>query len=90
MNLESRVVVSKRAFAQIVDDEMVILDSVTQNYFGLDSVGSVMWQTIEERVVIKDILDRLLDYYEVEEDILKRDLFIFIDSLSNSQLLEVE
>lgn len=90
MNLESRVVVSKRAFAQIVDDEMVILDSVTQNYFGLDSVGSVMWQTIEERVVIKDILDRLLEYYEVEEDILKRDLFIFIDSLSNSQLLEVE
>ena len=90
MNLNKRVKISKRVFAQIVDDEMVLLDTVTQNYFGLDSVGSVMWQTIEERVVIKDILDRLLDYYEVEEDILKRDLFIFIDSLSNSQLLEVE
>ena len=90
MNLNKRVKISKRVFAQIVDDEMVLLDTVTQNYFGLDSVGSVMWQTIEEKIVIKDILYTLLEYYEVEEDILKRDLFIFIDSLVNSQLLEVD
>jgi len=90
MNLESRVKISKRVFAQIVDDEMVLLDTVTQNYFGLDRIGSVMWHTIEDKIVIKDILYTLLEYYEVEEDILKRDLFIFIDSLVNSQLLEVD
>ena len=89
MKLTQKVKISKRVFAQNIDDEMVLLDTTTQNYFGLDGVGSVMWQTIEEKIVIQDILDTLLEYYEVEEDILKRDLFIFIDSLVNSQLLEV-
>ena len=69
---------------------MVLLDTVTQNYFGLDVMGSVMWQTIEEKQLLRDILDTLLDSYDVEEDRLQKELFEFIETLSSSQLLEVE
>ncbi|MFK5976276.1 MAG: PqqD family protein [Sulfurovum sp.] len=90
MNLNLKIKIAKRVFAECVDDEMVILDTITQNYFGLDSMGSVMWQTIEQKRVLKDILAKLLDEYEVEPDRLQTDLFIFIERLVESQLLEIE
>lgn len=90
LNLNKRVKIPKRVFAECVDDEMVLLDTVTQNYFGLDVMGSVMWQTIEEKQLLRDILDTLLDSYDVEEDRLQKELFEFIETLSSSQLLEVE
>ncbi len=90
MNLNLKIKVAKRVFAQCIDDEMVILDTITHNYFGLDGMGSVMWQTIEEKSLLKDILQTLLDEYEVEEDRLQKELFIFIQRLIESQLLEIE
>jgi hypothetical protein len=90
ITLDQKVVCAQTVFAQEVDDEMVLLDMDSENYFGLDSVGAVMWQVIEEKRVLKDVLDELLTYYDVEEERLKEDLLNFVENLRKSGLIRVE
>jgi len=90
VTLDQKVVSEQTVFAQEVDDEMVLLDMNSENYFGLDSVGAVMWQIIEEKKVLKDVLNELLSYYDVEEERLKQDLLHFVENLQKSGLIRVE
>ena len=91
MDLNSRVVFADTVFAQEVDGEMVLLDMNTENYFGLDEVGTAIWQAIEENngELVK-VLEVLLAQYDVEEDVLKKDLLVFVDRLVESGLVKVD
>jgi len=91
MHLNAKVLFSDTVFAQEVDGEMVLLDMNTENYFGLDEVGTAIWQAIEENngELVK-VLEILLEQYDVEEDVLKKDLLVFVDRLVESGLVKVD
>jgi ornithine carbamoyltransferase len=90
MNLNKKIIFPDTVFAQKVDDEMVLLDMNSENYFGLDGVGTAIWQAMQENETLKDVLEVLLEQYEVEKEVLKKDLFIFVERLKESGLIEVE
>ncbi len=90
MDINQKVTFADTVFAQEVDGEMVLLDMNSESYFGLDEVGTAIWQAIEEKRVLKDVLERLLEVYDVEEKVLKKDLFAFLEKLQESGLVEVE
>ena len=43
MNINSKITLSKNVFAQEIDEETIILDSVTQEYFSINEIGKVIW-----------------------------------------------
>jgi len=90
MTLDQKIVCSETVFAQIIDDEMVLLDMQTENYFGMDNVGATMWHMIEKHSTLREVLMELLTYYDVEEEVLKNDLFAFVAKLQNSGLVHLE
>ena len=90
MDLNKKVIFSDTVFAQEVDGETVLLDMNSENYFGLDEVGTVIWQTLQEKPVLSDVLQNLLEVYDVEEEVLRKDLLHFVERLGKSGLLEVE
>lgn len=90
MDLSQKVEFSDTVFAQEVDGEMVLLDMKSENYFGLDSVGTDIWQAIEEKKVLQDVLDTLVEQYDVEEEVLRKDLISFVEKLQESGLVEVK
>jgi len=90
MDLNQKVTFSETVFAQEVDGEMVLLDMESENYFGLDEVGTSIWQAMQENESLKEVLDVLLEQYEVEEEMLKNDLFAFLGKLEESGLVKVE
>ncbi len=90
MNLNSKVTFADTVFAQEVDGEMVLLDMNSENYFGLDAVGTDIWQAMQERETLQEVLEALLEQYEVEEDVLKKDLLTFVEKLQESGLVEVQ
>ena len=89
-NLDKKIIFPDTVFAQEVDGETVLLDMNSENYFGLDEVGTVMWQTLQEKAVLSDVLESLLEVYDVEEEVLKKDLLHFVERLEESGLLEVK
>jgi ornithine carbamoyltransferase len=69
---------------------MVLLDMNSENYFGLDAVGTDIWQAMQEKGTLQDVLETLLAQYEVEEDVLRKDLLTFVEKLQESGLVQVE
>ena len=89
MDLNKKVIFAETVFAQEVDGEMVLLDMNSENYFGLDAVGTDIWQAIQEKETLQEFLETLLEQYDVEEDVLKKDLLAFVEKLKESELIEV-
>lgn len=89
MNLNQKITFADTVFAQEVDGEMVLLDMNSENYFGLDAVGTDIWNAMQEKESLQEVLEVLLDQYEVEEDVLKKDLLDFVVKLQESGLVEV-
>ena len=90
MDLNKKVIFADTVFAQEVDGEMVLLDMNSENYFGLDEVGTSIWQAMQEKESLKEVFEILLEQYEVEEDVLKNDLITFVEKLEESGLVKVE
>jgi len=89
VDLNQKIKFSETVFAQKVDDEMILLDMKSENYFGLDEVGTAIWQGIENNETLKDVLDTLLEEYEVESSVLENDIISFVQKLQDSGLVEV-
>ncbi len=89
MNLNQKITFADTVFAQEVDGEMVLLDMNSENYFGLDEVGTAIWQAMQEKETLQEVLDVLLEQYEVESDVLEKDLANFVNKLVESELVAV-
>jgi hypothetical protein len=82
-----RVAAPPSVLAQVVGFEAVLLDLDTEHYFGLDWVGTSMWQALTAADTLGEAYDRLLDEFEVEPEVLETDLVAFVDELVATGLL---
>jgi hypothetical protein len=90
VNIKSKITLSKNVFAQEIDDETIILDSTTQEYFSLNEIGKVIWSLLEEKNNLEEIKAEMLDMYEVPEEQIEKDLLNFIQALEQKGLIKVD
>lgn len=86
MDYSKRIAVADSVFSQMVDDEIVLLDMASENYFGLDSVATDIWQLLQDGKTLQETVDALRNMYEVDLDVLKKDLETFVETLINKKL----
>ncbi|MCK5544254.1 MAG: PqqD family protein [Desulfobulbaceae bacterium] len=72
-----------------LDGEAVILDLDTGQYLGLDETGTRIWTLLQESRSVREILDILLDEYDVEMEPCVHDLREFLRDLAGNGLIEV-
>lgn len=75
---------------QQLGEETVLLHLGTENYYGLDEVGSRVWQLLREHRTVDPIVAALLREYEVDETTLRNDLERLLDELADLGLIHVE
>jgi predicted RND superfamily exporter protein len=75
---------------RVLGDEAVLLNLATGTYFGLDDVGTRMWQLISEHGSMDKVIEIMLDEYEVEERQLRDDLAKLINQLSEKGLVKAD
>jgi len=90
MNLKQKVKFEETVFTQEIDEEMVLLDMNSENYFGLDEVGTSIWKALQHTSVLSEVLDILLEEYDVSRDVLLSDLEVFISELEKNTLVTLE
>lgn len=73
--------------SQEVSGETVLLDLNNENYFGLDEVGTRIWQLLQEQNNLERIYDILLDEYEVDAKQLRDDFYDIINQLKDAGLI---
>ena len=90
MNIKSKITLSKNVFAQEIDEETIILDSVTQEYFSINEIGKVIWSLIEEKKNLEEIKAEMLDMYEVPQEQLEKDVLNFLQALQQKGLIKID
>jgi hypothetical protein len=78
---------SKEVLFQEVSGEMVLLDLANESYFGLNKVGTRIWQLLKEDKTLSEVFDVLGHEYEVGDEQLRSDVTQIIDQLLERGLL---
>ena len=73
----------------VLDGETAILHLGSGTYYGLNLVGSTIWNLIQEPRTIAEIHDRLLQQYEADAGECERDLLNLLDDLTKAGLVEI-
>ena len=89
MNQREKITIPSTIFAQVVDDEMILFDTQSENYFGLDVMGRVMWQELSRHHSLVALQRYMLKHYEVSEDVLKKDIDAFVHHLLKHKLIQI-
>ena len=87
--LSSNITISTEVLAQEVDGETVLLDLQSESYFGLDEVGTRIWQLLQEQDELQKVLDIMLEEYDVDAKQLENDLNELLEKLLEAKLITV-
>jgi hypothetical protein len=90
MNLNQNITLSPEVISQEVSGETVLLDLESENYFGLDEVGTRIWQLIKQTNDLAAIYQTLLAEYDVSEERLQQDLDTLLGEISQLGLVTLE
>ena len=72
-----------------LDEETVVLHYDKGLYFGLNEVGTLVWNQVQQPRKVHEIRDAILRVYEVSDEQCERDLFKLLAELAAKGLVEV-
>ena len=90
MNLDQTINLSPDVISQEVSGETVLMDLESENYYGLDEVGTRIWQLIGQTNDLRVIYQTLLQEYEVKEERLLQDLDVLLGQIAGLGLITLE
>jgi hypothetical protein len=88
VDLKKTIVPSPHAVTSRVGAETVILHLHNGTYYGLDAMGTRVWELLQSGSTIQSVCASLLDQYEVSEHTLTQDIREFIQHLATEALVE--
>ncbi len=90
ITLDSIIVKNTEILNTQLDDEYVLMSIEKSNYYGIDSIGSRIWQLLENEISVKEICEKLTSEYDVEFDNCVKDVISFLDELNNENIITVK
>jgi hypothetical protein len=86
---DQRVEVSEQVLSRLLDGETVLLDLASGTYFGLEEVGSVIWEVLGQGGTVAEARARVLAEFEVDPETAGRDLCDLLAELERRGLVVV-
>ena len=86
-SLADHVTISREVLFQELDGEAVLLDLASESYFGLDDVGTRIWQLLQEHGSLRKVFDIMLEEFDVQPERLEQDLLKHIGELADAGLV---
>ena len=88
-SLPTQVEISPEALFQELEGETVLLNLQSERYYGLDDVGTRMWQLLAENGDVAAAFAQLMKEYDVDAAQLEADLAALIGRLAEAGLLTI-
>lgn len=81
LSLRDSIEVAPDIVFRELDGEAVILNLESGIYFGLDQVGTRIWQLIQEHGALQKVFETMCDEFDVGSDALENDLLELVAEL---------
>jgi coenzyme PQQ synthesis protein D (PqqD) len=79
---------SENVTTATIEGELIVLDLEGDDYFGLNEVGSAIWEMVAHGMSLSEMQDRLTGTYAVDSIQAEDDLRSFLHSLADAHLIE--
>lgn len=79
--------IAENVLFQELDGEAVLLSLDEGCYFGLDELGTRIWKLIEDNLDESQVVEKIVEEYDVEPDQARQDLDKFLGDLKESGLI---
>lgn len=73
--------------ARMLDDETVLLNLQTEEYYSLDDVGSRIWQMVDGHHTVAQIVEAIVAEYSADPAQVTTDVSDLLDELSHEGLI---
>lgn len=90
VRFEARVSAPSQVVSRALEGELVLLNLETETYFGLDEVGTRMWEVLTACPSIEGAYDQLASEYAIDAATLRRDLADLVEDLVRHGLVELD
>jgi hypothetical protein len=90
IQLETMVQRNNELLASSIGDEVVMMSIENSAYYGLDPIGSKIWEMITEPRQVSDLCEQLMEQFEVSEQECQRDVLNFLNQMLEENMLVVE
>ncbi len=89
LSLETVVVATQGQISCDLAGQRVLLNLETGVYYGLNEVGSFLWNLAQEPVSLGSLRDMVMDEYDVDSERCERDLLNLMSELIGKGLVEI-
>lgn len=73
-----------------VGDEIVLMNIETGKYLGINRVGTEVWNLLEQPKTFNQLLEEILNEFEVTKQQAEDEVKIFLSQLDNYNLIEFQ
>ncbi|MES2355952.1 MAG: lasso peptide biosynthesis PqqD family chaperone [Pseudomonadota bacterium] len=81
LTLDTKVLRNPDLVATKMDGEVVMMSIELGEYFGINSVGSRIWELLESKQSISEICKHICDEYEVDSEQCQLDVLAFTNDM---------
>lgn len=89
ISVDSVVVATKHQVSCALGEESAILDMRNSVYYGMNAVGTRVWNLVQQPKSIREICDAIVDEYDVTPERCEGDLLELIDHMNSEGLIEL-
>ena len=90
LDLSAIVIPSPEVLVQELDGEAVLLNLESERYFGLDDVGTRVWQHLLEHRRLERVCEEMQKEFDVDESRLRSDILQLVEELIDAGIVTVE
>lgn len=70
-------------------DELVIMDTESGNYIGLNKIGYVIWQLLDKHAQVRQLVNELANKYEVTSAECEADTIAYLEKMASLKLISI-
>lgn len=89
IDLNARIVKRDDVIESDLDGETIMMSLEREKYYTLDPVGSRIWALLDEPHTLSEACATLLQEYDVDPDICRREVLAVVQRMLDEQLIDV-
>ena len=80
---------NKEVIQSKIGDEVVMLDVESGYYFGLNSVASVIWDLMKEKINLNSMVESLMQEYDIDKETCEADTLELLEKMIEKKIIRI-
>ena len=80
---------NKEVIQSKIGDELVMLDVESGYYFGLNSVASVIWDLMKEKINLNSMVESLMQEYDIDKETCEADTLELLEKMIEKKIIRI-